>query len=186
MTGSIRARFGLMATMVLAAALLRLLPHPPNVTPIAAMALFAGAHFDRRAWAFAVPLAAMLLSDAIFELAFGWGFTRSMPIIYACFAATVGVGLLLRARRGVVPVAVAALACSTMFFLVTNLGVWAMSSVYPKTAAGLLACYTAALPFFANTIAGDLVFTAALFGGFAIIAGRYAVFAAPGSLPARA
>ena len=155
-------RFGVLCAFVLLAALSRLLPHPPNVAPIAAMALFGGAHFERKAWAFAVPLAALFLSDALL------GFHSLMPLIYGAFAAIVGIGFLLRRRRRPLQIAGATLAGSVLFFVVTNLGVWMLGSLYPKTLAGLATCYIAAIPFFGNTLLGDAFFTAVLFGGFGL------------------
>ena len=78
---TLRSRFWLMAAMACCAALLRVLPHPPNFTPVAALALFGGARFDRKVWAFALPLTAMLLSDAALELLFGWGFHGRVAMI---------------------------------------------------------------------------------------------------------
>jgi len=158
-----------LVAMIVAAASMRIVPHPPNVTPIAAIALFGGAHFDRRWHAFAVTLGAMLLSDAALELMFGWGFHALLPVVYLTFAAVVGLGVWLRpGRRRALPVAGAAVAASTLFFLITNFAVGALGTGYPPTAAGLSACYVAALPFYGWTLAGDLMFTAALFGGFAL------------------
>lgn len=179
MERTLRARFWLMASMVLGVATMRILPHPPNFAPVAAMALFGGAHFDRRAWAFAVPLGAMLLSDTVLELLFGWGFHAQMPVVYLSFSGIVCLGFLLRRRRRLIPVAAAALSGSTLFFLTTNFSVWAQGGLYPRTAAGLAACYTAALPFFGATVAADLFYTALLFGAFALAARRFPVFALP-------
>jgi hypothetical protein len=161
-SGLISPRFGALCAFVLLAALARLLPHPPNFAPVAAVALFAGAHFSRTSWAFAVPLAAMLLSDAYL------GFHDLTLVVYGAFAAAVGIGLLLRSRRGLRAIAGASLASSILFFVVTNFAVWAFGTLYPKTAAGLAACYVAAIPFFQNTVLGDAFFTAALFGGWAL------------------
>ena len=143
------------------------------------MALFGGAHFDRRRWAFVVPLAAMLLSDTILELLFGWSFHAQMPVVYLSFAAITCMGLVLRGRRRIPPVAGVVLASSTLFFVATNLGVWALGTAYPRTAAGLLACYTAAIPFFGSTLAGDFFYTAVLFGAFAFAERRFPIFALP-------
>jgi hypothetical protein len=173
MERAIRLRFYLMSGMIIAAVIVRFIPHPPNFTPIAAMALFAGAHFDRRALAFVVPLAAMLLSDALLEALFGWGFHANLPAVYISFAAIVGLGLLLRGRAKPAPVVGAALTASTLFFIVTNLSVWVTSPVFPKTVSGLVACYVAALPFFGNTLAGDLFYTGVLFGAFALARHRF-------------
>ncbi len=168
-----------MAAMVVGAATMRLLPHPPNFTPIAAMALFGGACFDRKLWAFVVPLAGMLASDVALEILTGHGFHTLMPVVYLSFAAITGLGLLIRRRRQVWSIAAASLAASTLFFLTTNFAVWLFGSFYPKTAAGLFGCYVAALPFFGSTIAGDLFYTAVLFTGLTVAERRFRMFAPP-------
>lgn len=158
----ISARPLAIAAGVLLAAASRLMPHPPNVTPIAAMALFGGAHFSSLAAAYVVPLAAMLLSDLVL------GFHPTMPFVYASFLLIVLIGTQLR-RRTASAAAVAALGSSVLFFLVTNFGVWVTGTLYPKTGAGLVTAYAAALPFFRNTVVGDLLYVAVLFGGFALL-----------------
>jgi hypothetical protein len=149
--------------LVAAAALSRLLPHPPNFTPVAALALFAGACLPSAAQAFAVPMAAMLASDLVL------GFHDQMPAVYLCFALTVGLGRLIQERRRIVPLALAALSASLLFFAVTNLAVWVSGSLYPRTPAGLAECFVLALPFFGNTLLGDALCTAALFFAFAFV-----------------
>lgn len=163
-------RFLVLTGMVFAGVLARLMPHPPNFTPIAATALFGGAYFASRKAAFLVPLSAMYLSDlflGFFVYDFGW-FHEQMPFVYASFAVTVWLGMLIRHRRSPLRVGGAALTGSIVFFIVSNLGVWAVGTLYPKTVNGLLTCYVAAIPFFRNTVAGDLIFTVVLFGGFAL------------------
>src|SRR5258708_33090340 len=140
----------------------RLIPPPPNFTPLAAMALFGGAYISDKRLAFGLPLAALLLSDAVL------GFYHGMIWVYGSFALIVCLGLQLQSRRRLLPIAGAALAGSVLFFALTNFGVWASGGLYPRTMTGLGACYVAAIPFFKNTIAGDLVYTVLLFGGFAI------------------
>jgi hypothetical protein len=159
----LKPRLIVLITMVLAAAASRLIPHPPNLTSITAVALFGGAYFSDRRLAFLVPLAALFLSDLIL------GFYAHMEVVYLSFALIVCVGLWLQKRRSTIYIVGAALASSILFFLLTNFGVWALESLYPKTMAGLLACYVAAIPFFQNTLQGDLFFTAALFGGFTLL-----------------
>ncbi len=158
----VRMRAGVVVGMILTAAAARLIPHPPNLTPITAMALFGGAHFPDARLAFLVTGAALLLSDLVL------GLHNLIPVVYGSLALIVGIGLTLRRRRRVLPIAGAALASSLLFFVVTNFGVWALTSLYPKTLAGLLACYAAALPFVRNTLLGDMLYTAVLFGGFAL------------------
>ena len=147
---------------ILVAAALRLVPHPPNFTPIGAMALFSGAYLGRRALAFAAPLGALLLSDAVL------GFYSGMQFQYLSVALIVLMSLLVLSKVTVLRLGAAALASSVLFFAVSNFGVWLVSGMYPHTLVGFGACYVAAIPFFQNTIAGDLFYTALLFGGFRV------------------
>ncbi len=150
------------AVIVVIAALFRCLPHVPNMTPIAAMALFGGAYLSKR-YALLLPLLAMLVSDIFL------GFHPVMPFVYGSFLATGLIGLWLRSHKTPGYIIGAALLSSTIFFLTTNLGVWLMGGLYPKTAQGLLESYTMGLPFFRNTILGDMLYTGIFFGGFAAI-----------------
>jgi hypothetical protein len=159
----LKPRQTVLAAMIFAAAASRLIPHPPNMTAVTAMALFAGATLSRRRYGFLVPLAALFLSDLLI------GFYSGMVFVYGAFMVTVGIGLLLRGRRHVFTVGAASLASSVIFYLVTNFGVWAGSGLYPHTGAGLVACYTAGLPFFRNMVTGDLCYAALLFGSFALL-----------------
>lgn len=153
----------MVVVLILLAAASRLLPHPPNFAPIAAIGLFAGAALDRRA-AWLVPLAALLLSDVVL----GFYHPVSMFWNYAGFAACLLLGAaLLGPARSLPRFAGATLASSLAFFALSNFGMWA-SGYYPRTAAGLVECYVAALPFFRNTLLSDVVYTAALFGGWAL------------------
>ena len=156
--------------LVAFAALMRLAPHPPNFAPVAAMALFGGAVLRRSLFAFAVPLAAMALSDIVLAV---MGFSPVMaPWVYGSFVLIGMLGLSLRGQRSVARIFGASLAGSVLFFLITNFGVWATGLGYPMTPQGLVACYTAAIPFFANTSVGDLFWNAVLFGTYALIGRR--------------
>ncbi len=155
-------RFVILVAMVVLAAISRVVPHPWNVTPVAAMALFSGAHFTDKRAAFFVPLVALLMSDIVL------GFYSTMPVVYACFALTVLIGRQLRDNKTVALVGGASIASSLMFFVVTNFACWLTMPVYTKDLFGFTSCYAQALPFFRNTVAGDLIFTAVLFGGFAL------------------
>lgn len=158
-----KARLLALLTAIFAAAAMRLLPHPPNFSPIAAMALFGGAYLPRRALAFAAPFGALILSDALLG-----GFYPGIAFVYASFALTVLIGWAVARRKTAFTIAGGALASSLLFFVLTNFGMWLFSGFYPLTWQGLAACYVAAIPFFQNTLAGDLFFTALLFGGFAL------------------
>ena len=155
------ARIFTLLTAILAAAALRLVPHPPNFTPIGAMALFSGAYLGRRgAVALVAPLGALFLSDLVL------GFYRGMPTVYFSVALIVIIGWMALRRVSPLRVGGAAIASSVLFFVLTNFGMWLSSGFYPPTLAGLAACYVAAIPFFQNTVAGDLFFAALIFGGF--------------------
>lgn len=147
--------------MIILAAALRVAPHPWNLTPIGAMALFSGAMMRDRRVAFAFPLLALLAGDCII------GFHVLIPIVYASFLVNVAIGLVLRNRRTASWIATATLAGAIQFFVITNLGVWWLLGSYSKTTAGLLDCYIAGVPFFWNTLAGDALYATVLFGGFA-------------------
>jgi hypothetical protein len=150
-------RFWTLVAMILAAAATRLIPHPPNLTAVGAVALFGGAYFSRRWLAVLVPVAAMLLSDLAL---------RSIePMTYVCFLLTVALGMLLRERVSVGSVTIGAVAASVMFFLLSNGWVWLGGSMYSKDAAGLVECYVAGLPFAQNMLVGNLFYCGILFGG---------------------
>ena len=141
------------------AAISRLVPHPPNFSPIA---VFGGAQFADKRAAFFVPLAAMFLSDLII------GLHALIPVIYGSFALIVCLGFWVRRRPGVLRIASAAIIGACLFYATTNFGVWAFGTMYPKTFTGLVDCYAAALPFFQNSLLSDLFYSAVLFGGLAM------------------
>ena len=152
---------------VLAAIVLRLIPHPWNVTPLGAMFLFSGATFRNKRDALLVPLAALLVSDYavvhfLYQGRFGW----FSPWTWTAFLLTGLIGWTLRSKITVARVAGASLAGSVTFFLVSNFGVWIGGQLYPLTLQGLAACYVAALPFFRNSLFGDLFFSALMFGSY--------------------
>jgi len=155
-------RFQVLSGMVLVATLSRLLPHPWNFTPIAAIALFGGATFSKKWQAFLVPLLALLISDLVI------GFYAQMPIIYLSFSLVVFIGFWLKHRNGFVSLTSAVLTSSLLFFLITNVGVWAFGTLYPKTLAGLMQCYIAGIPYYRNMVLGDAFYATLLFGGLAL------------------
>ena len=153
--------------MVLTVAVTRLLPHPPNFTPVAAIALFGGASFSNVRAAFFVPPLGLLLSDLVL------GFSAITPVIYACFALITCIGLWLRQRQNVYNVTAAAVVSALMFFVLSDLGTWALTDLYPHTSAGLLQCYTVALPYLRNMLTSTLIYTALLFGGLYLAERRF-------------
>ena len=167
----------LLAGLIVLAALSRLLPHPPNFSPVEAVALFGGAYFARRSLALVVPLLGMLLSDFALGLLNGGEYasyftSAGFLTVYACIALSTLMGFGLRGRVSALRVGGYSLAGSVLFFLVTNFGAWLASPAYPQDAAGLLAAYVAGIPFFQNTVAGTLLYSALLFGSFALLRER--------------
>lgn len=154
--------------LILFVAASRFLPHPPNVACIGALGLFAGCYLSGKR-AYLVPLAAMLLSDLVGQLwgmpGMGFYHPLSMAMVYVAVVAAIPVGRWIGRHRGLLRFPAGALATSTLFFLISNFGVW-LGPWYPTTTGGLIACYTSAIPFFGYTIAGDMLFTAALFGSW--------------------
>jgi hypothetical protein len=157
------------------AALVRLVPHPPNFSPIGGVALFGGAKL--RSWqAYLVPLLAMVLTDPIrSRLEGGYpAYSAMTPIIYASFLISVFLGrTFLRNTNNPVRIASIAFAGSLQFFLITNFFVWlGAADMYPQTIGGLATCYTAALPFFGRTVLADLFYAGVLFGTYALVSRR--------------
>jgi predicted small integral membrane protein len=168
-----KPRFIVLAGVILAAAASRMIPHPPNFTPVAALALFGGASFASKRAALLVPLAAMFLSDLVL------GFYSITPAVYVSFALVVGLGLWLRRRKSFSHVAFAVIASALLFFVLTNFGVWALAGWYSKTWTGLGDCCVAAIPFFRNTLASSLLYSALLFGGLALAEKHFASLCEP-------
>ena len=152
----------LTAVIIILAAVLRIVPHPWNFTPIGAMALFSGAMFRDRRVAFLFPLVALFAGDLFV------GFHRLIPVVYASFLLSVWIGTGLANRRGILRVGGAVFLGALQFFLITNFAVWQLFGTYPHTPTGLAACYIAGLPFFGNAIAGDALYATLFFGTFAL------------------
>jgi hypothetical protein len=146
----------------------RMLPHVSNFSPVAAAALFAGAMLGRRSLALLVPVAALLISD----LTFGFYDWRVMAAVYAALALPALIGMIAGSHRIWFTAIGGALATSLVFFTTANLAVWAFSGMYSLDNAGLIQCYVAALPFLKFTVAGDLFWSVALFGGASLLRAR--------------
>ena len=175
-------RLGTLVAMIVMAAATRLLPHPPNMTAMTALTLFGGAFFADKRLAFALPLAVLLISDLVLGLIWSWSpmaVGPHMEVQYVAFAMIVGLGFTMRQNHGVVRTGVTAVLASLLFFVVSNLGTWAFESLYPKTFGGLVECYVAAIPFWRNTLTGDLLYTAVLFGGFQLLERKFETLRAP-------
>ncbi len=172
-------RFLFITIAIIAAAFSRLIPHPFNFTPIAAMALFGGACFSNKKIAFIVPLLSMFLSDCLL----GFGFHNTIIYVYASFIIITLIGMYMRSNAKTGSIILASLASSLIFFVVTNFGYWAANN--PTSGfSGLIGAYFAAIPFynndifgsfFLNTIVGDLFFNGMLFGSLYVAQLRFPV-----------
>lgn len=164
-------------TLTVAAALLRLVPHPPNFAPVGAVALFGGAKL--RGWqAYLVPLLAMAVTDPIRSWMEGGyrAYSWSTLITYASFLISVVLGrVFLRNSATILRIASVAFLGSLQFYLITNFAVWAGAyTLYAHTWAGLIECYVAGLPFFGRTILSDLFYCGILFGAYALLNRKFA------------
>lgn len=164
---------GLILGLVALTAATRLLPHPPNFTPVIALALFCGAALPKRWMGLAAIGGVMLLTD----LLLGWH--ASLLAVYATLALITLGGRKLDLNSSAGTVLGGSFAAACLFFLLTNFAVWAGSGMYPPTLEGLVACYVAGIPFFGNSLASTLLFSALLFG-----LGRRGVHALPGQAQA--
>lgn len=152
----------LVMTLIAFAVFSRLLPHPPNIAPVAAVAIFAGSLLPR-GYALSLPVIIMVISDLIIGLHPTIVYTWGSFVLIALMS-----GKLLNKRLKPWPILGMSLAASALFYLITNFGVWTEGRLYPATLAGLMDCYYMALPFLRNTLVGDLVYTGALFGLYAV------------------
>ncbi|MBI1769657.1 MAG: hypothetical protein HYR67_14915 [Bacteroidetes bacterium] len=163
----LKPRFAVLTSMIVAAAVARLIPHPPNFTPMIALALFGGTYFTDKRDAYLVPLAAMIFSDIGLAFLKGYAlFTPMSLIIYGCFALITALGFLLHHHPKLVNIVIASVASSTIFFIISNFAVWAGGNLYQMNTWGLVECYIAAIPFFKNMLLSSLLYSGILFGSF--------------------
>jgi hypothetical protein len=170
----------IMSCMVLLAALSRFLPHPPNFTPIGGMALFGAAYFSRKGLALLIPFIALWLSNIILDnvvyAQYYDGFVWfSNPMVFVGFGTIVLMGLFTLKKVSTFSILGSSLMASVLFFLVSNFGTWMSGTgmLYTKDLTGLMACYTAGIPFFWNTLAADLFYVGVLFGSWQFLTSRY-------------
>ena len=152
---------------------LRFLSLPVAFTSVAASLLYFGARQPRRRmW---VPLVLLVAADLVLtKLVYGYPLSADHLVTWAWYAAMVLLGTKLKDNSGSLRVGGAALVASVSFFVLSNFAVWMVWPTYPKTLAGLAACYVAALPFFRHSLAGDLFFTAVFFSLGALLEGMRA------------
>jgi len=175
----ISLKFWVVTLMILFAIMCRILPHPANFSPMAATGLFGAALFSQKKWSYIIVLVAMYLSDLIINNivfaqyfdGFAWTY-QGQIFTYLALAIITTLGIFMLKKISVSKVIFSSLTASVLFFLISNFGVWASTDMYPKTFAGLGACYVAGIPFFQNTLLGDICWTTILFGT-AYLIGKY-------------
>ena len=172
---------GVLSIIILLAAFTRIMPHPPNFSPMAAIGLFGAAHFAKKWQAFFIPLIGIWVSDFVinnyvynisssnfvwFYSGFYWQYMSYILIIFTgLFIFNRGISLT-KTAGGMI-------SSSGIFFLVSNFGVWAGGTMYPKNFGGLITCYAAGVPFIHNTIISDVLFTTVLFGTYYLLQVEY-------------
>lgn len=165
--------------MILIAVFSRLLPHPPNFTPIMSIALFSGTYFSKKILAFIIPITAMILTDFVL------GFHESILAVYLSFAIIVLLGNFIAKKLTVKNVIISSMASAVLFFVLTNLSVWLFGPFYSKDISGLIQCFIAALAFFryegiyqsmfVNTFISSLFYSGLLFGSYELIKRKYPI-----------
>lgn len=148
-----------LTSIVLLGIFSRLLPHPANFTPIGAIALFSGFYFKNKNYAL-LPLITLALSDLVISGYYG----PVMFYVYGSFLLTFFIGrFLLRSNSSSNRILISSLSTSLLFFIITNFAVWFHGTMYSKDLTGLMTCYFAAIPFFRNTLLGDLFYNLTFF-----------------------
>ena len=158
----------LICAIIFLISLTRLFPHPPNFTPILALAIFGGAYFPNRIFAITLPVIAMFLSDLII------GFHSQIYAVYGTIIALSLLGNMVKTKN-IKNLAITGFSGSIIFFVTTNFSVWLSDGLYPLTFDGLIQSYVMAIPFFHNTLISTLLFLSILFFGYTFIEKKFKV-----------
>lgn len=164
---------------IIAAVASRLIPHLPNFTAMESLALFAGAYLGWKALAVLTPIITWYLSDLVINNTVSrvwypdvdgivW-YADYMPWVYISALIMIFAGAKILKKWSPSKLAITALGASLLFFVLSNFGTWTTGILYPMNAAGLAACYAAALPFLKTSLISNLAFTAVLFGGYELV-----------------
>ena len=159
----------LIVIIILIGAFSRIIPHPPNFTAIGAISILGGVYFGKNYLAFLVPIISMLISDFVL------GFNMALSV-YLSFLIMIPLGIGIKNKLSKLSVIKASIYASIVFFLITNFSVWIFSTVYPNNIYGLLICYYAGIPFFFNTLLGNIFFSFSLFGIYEIVSKRKFIY----------
>jgi hypothetical protein len=175
MNKSTNLRFGIIAGMILLAAVSRFIPIAfpamANFSPIGTMALFGGAYFTKKHWAFIIPMVSLWLSNLVLNNVFytKWYPTFSFGFettVFISFALVVGIGMIFLKKVNVVNLLTANVIGTLGFFFASNFFVWMGGKIYTQDFSGLMTCFTMGLPFLKNTLLSNLAFSAIMFGAF--------------------
>lgn len=186
MQSKFKLQFWAVALIIFTIAILRVIPHFPNYSPLGAICLFGAAHFSQKKYAYLIPLLAVWFSDLILNNIIYSEYYSSITFLYPGFywqygsyILTVVLGQFLFKKVSVLRILGGALGASILFFLISNFGVWASGSMYPKTFNGLSTCYVAGIPFIKGTLLGNFVFGGVLFGGYYLLQRNFTAFKSP-------
>jgi hypothetical protein len=166
----------LIAGLVLVVASTRLLPHPLNFTPVVALCLFSVSMLSNKYLMFTLPLLAIVYSDFLLEMVTGYGFHSGSVVVYSSFLLILAIGYFLLKKVNLKNVIITSILSSLSFFLITNFALfYPISAVsnpslgqYTHDLSGIIASYSAGLPFFRNMLLGDLFYSGVLFGLYAL------------------
>jgi hypothetical protein len=183
----IKLQFSVLSAIIAVAAFSRMVPHSTNFSPLAAIGLFGAAHFTKRWQALVVPIMATWLSDLFINNVIYSNYYTTFTWFYEGFYWQYGSYLLItlfgiwlyKQNVSVAKVLGGAIGAGLIFFLVSNLGCWVGSTIYPQNMAGLGACYVAGIPFYKATLVGDAFFSVILFGGYYLLQKQFSIFRLP-------
>ena len=159
----------LIASIILIGAFSRIIPHPPNFTAIGAISILGGLYFGKNYLAFLIPITAMLLSDFILGY-------KMVISVYIAFLLIIPMGIKIKQNLSNSSVLKTSIYASVLFFLITNFTSWLGNPFYPQHLSGLLMSYAAGIPFFLNTLLGNLFFCFSLFGLYEIISKKKFIY----------
>jgi len=160
--------------IIIIATLSRLIPHPPNFTPIIAMSIFSGAYIANTRNSILIIVLTMLISDYVI------GFHSLMPWIYISLVMIVLLNKTLNDKKRLSIYLIASIQSSLIFFIVSNFGVWLTGTLYSKSVIGLINCYAMAIPFFQNTLFSTIIYSACMWSVYHIV-NRYSSRILPNS-----
>jgi len=153
----------ILVALGLVAVIFRMYSSIPNVSPIGALAIFSGLLIGRKPLAYIFPISIMLLSDLLLGILDSSYIHPLIPVVYLSYFLMVYLGSRINNSKKITQTLSYTLLSSISFFILTNLGVWLQGDLYPKNLAGLSACYINAIPFFRNTLIGDIAFSMAFY-----------------------